>query len=167
MAINRGGGTAGPQSAASYDEEMQVTVSASPTNSPARRIGPIACAAGVAASVSFLATNNPSAGGIRFPTCPFHSMTGLWCPACGLTRGTYQLMHGHVAAALSYNVLTPVVVIGLMLAWCAWLPVSWGAAPRAMPASVRRMLTSVAPAVVIAYAVLRNIPVAPLRALAP
>jgi hypothetical protein len=167
MAVNRGGETAGPQRAASYDEDMQVTVSASPTNGLARRMGPLACAAGVTASATFLATNNPSAGGMRFPTCPFHSMTGLWCPACGLTRGTYQLMHGHFAAALSYNVFTPVVLLGLMVAWCVWLPVSWGAAPRAVPAWVRRMLISVAPAVVIAYAVLRNIPVAPLRALAP
>ena len=94
-------------------------------------------------------------------------MTGLWCPACGLTRGTYQLLHGHVAAALSYNIFTPVVLVGILVAWCAWLPVSWGAAPRALPPALRRGLTSIAPAVLIVYGVLRNIPVAPLRALAP
>ncbi|HZX56742.1 MAG TPA: DUF2752 domain-containing protein, partial [Ilumatobacteraceae bacterium] len=109
---------------------MQVTVSASPPIGLARRIGPIACAAGVAGAVAVLASNNPSAGGFHFPTFPFHQMTGLWCPACGLTRGTYQLLHGHVAAALSYNLFTPVVLAGLILAWCAWLPISWGARPR-------------------------------------
>jgi len=130
-------------------------------------MGPIAGAAGAAASAAFLATNNPSAGGFHYPTCPFHQLTGLWCPACGLTRGTYQLLHGHVATASSYNVFTPLVVAGLVLAWCAWLPVSWGAAPRAMPSWIRRTLLSSAPTVLIGYGVLRNIPVAPLRALAP
>jgi len=167
MAVNRGGETAGPQRVASYDGQMQVSVSGSPPTSLPRRMGPIVCAAGVAASATFLAGNNPSAGGIHFPACPFHQMTGLWCPACGLTRGTYQLLHGHLAAALSYNIFTPLVLAGLILAWCAWLPVSWGAAPRAMPLWIRQMLTSIVPAVLIAFAVLRNIPIAPLRALAP
>src|SRR3954469_433030 len=149
MAVNRGGETAGPQRVASDDGEMQVTLSASPPNGLARRMGPIASAAGVAGGVGVLATHDPSAGGFHFPTCPFHQMTGLWCPACGLTRGTYQLLHGHLGAALSYNVFTPLVLAGLIVAWCAWLPVSWGAVPRALPSWIRRTLISIAPPVLI------------------
>jgi len=167
MAVHRGGESAAPQRPASYDDRMQVAVTASSPNNVARRIAPIACGAGLAATAGFVAAHNPSAGGFHFPTCPFHQTTGLWCPACGLTRGTYQLLHGHVVAALSYNVFTPLVLVAIIGAWCAWLGSSWGAAPRALPEAVRRTLTTVAPAVVIAYGVLRNIPVAPLRALAP
>ena len=109
---------------------MQVTVPLARTATPpvnlARRMGPIALGAGLVGSAAILSANNPSAGGLHFPTCAFHQATGLWCPACGLTRGTYQLLHGHVAAALSYNIFTPVVLVGILVAWCAWLPVSWG-----------------------------------------
>jgi len=146
---------------------MQVTLPAPSHRHIAHRLAPIACGTGLAASAALVATNNPSAGRLHFPTCPFHQMTGLWCPACGLTRGTYQLLHGHVAAALSYNVFTPVVLVAVVVAWCAWLPVTWGAAPRALPASMRRALATVAPAVVIAYGILRNIPIGFLRPLAP
>jgi hypothetical protein len=95
---------------------MQVTLPAPSHRHIAHRLAPIACGTGLAASAALVATNNPSAGRLHFPTCPFHQMTGLWCPACGLTRGTYQLLHGHVAAALSYNVFTPVVLVAVVVA---------------------------------------------------
>ena len=146
---------------------MQVTLPAHSHRHIAHRMAPIACGAGLVASAALVATNNPSAGGFHFPTCPFHQMTGLWCPACGLTRGTYQLLHGHVATALSYNLFTPVVLVAVIVAWCAWLPVTWGSTPRALPPPARRALTTVAPAVVIAYGILRNIPIGFLRPLSP
>jgi len=146
---------------------MQVVVSASSPAYVARRLGPIACGAGLAAGAAYVAANNPSGGGAHFPRCAFHSLTGLWCPACGLTRGTYELFHGHIGAALSDNLFTPVVLVAIVVAWCAWLPVTWRAAPLTMPPAVRRALTTIVPVVLIAYGVLRNIPIAPLRALAP
>ena len=146
---------------------MQVTLPAHSHRHIAHRMAPIACGAGLVASAALVATNNPSAGGFHFPTCPFHQMTGLWCPACGLTRVTYQLLHGHVVTALSFNVFTPLVLAGMMVAWLAWLPVTWGATPRGLPALMRRVLTTVAPSVVIAYGILRNIPIGFLRPLAP
>ena len=35
--------------------------------------------------------------------CPFHMLTGLSCPACGLQRAIHLTLHGHPLAALSYN----------------------------------------------------------------
>ena len=38
-----------------------------------------------------------------FPSCPFHLLTGLYCPGCGTTRTLHQLIHGHFLAALRFN----------------------------------------------------------------
>ncbi len=42
-----------------------------------------------------------------FPACPFHSLTGLNCPGCGLTRGFHALLNGDVLSALHFNALIP------------------------------------------------------------
>ena len=94
-------------------------------------------------------------------------MTGLWCPGCGLTRGTYQLLHGHVGAALGYNIFTPLVLVAIVAVWFAWLRVSWGATPIRVPKGAARSLAVVLPVLVIGYGVLRNLPLDPFRALAP
>lgn len=94
-------------------------------------------------------------------------MTGLWCPGCGLTRGTYQLLHGHVGAALGYNIFAPVVLVAIVAVWFAWLRVSWGAMPIRVPRGAARSLPVILPVVLIGYGVLRNLPVGPLRSLAP
>jgi hypothetical protein len=40
-----------------------------------------------------------------YPVCQFHQLTGLYCPGCGATRATYQLLHGNFLAALHDNAL--------------------------------------------------------------
>jgi hypothetical protein len=45
-----------------------------------------------------------------FPLCPFASLTGVPCPACGLGRGTLALLQGDWAAALQLHPLTPIAV---------------------------------------------------------
>ena len=119
------------------------------------------------AAAGVIATHDLSAAGSRYPGCVFHQMTGLWCPGCGLTRGTYQLLHGHLGAALGDNVFTPLALAAIVLAWFAWLRVSWGAPPIRIPPTVQRWATFVLPVLLISYGILRNVPVAPLRALAP
>ncbi|MDO4163572.1 MAG: DUF2752 domain-containing protein [Bacteroides sp.] len=37
------------------------------------------------------------------PKCIFHQLTGLQCPACGVQRAFYALLHGHWMQALHYN----------------------------------------------------------------
>ena len=50
-----------------------------------------ATAIGVGAMVFFF---NPSTHGF-YPVCLFHSLTGLNCPGCGMTRALYALLHGN------------------------------------------------------------------------
>lgn len=46
-----------------------------------------------------------------FPQCPLHSLTGLNCPGCGLTRGFHALFHGDILTALHFNALLPVYAL--------------------------------------------------------
>ena len=51
------------------------------------------------------------------PLCPFHAVTGLWCPLCGSVRGLALLGDGQVLAALGSNLLLLVTLP--VLAWGA------------------------------------------------
>ena len=146
---------------------MELGLPASVHGDLARRATPIAVGAALAASAGFVATHNPGAAGSLYPQCAFHQATGLWCPGCGLTRGVYQLLHGHLGAALSYNIFTPFAIAAIAIVWLGWLRVSWGAQPWRLPPQAARWLAFTTPALLLIYGVLRNLPVAPLRALAP
>jgi hypothetical protein len=45
-----------------------------------------------------------------YPLCPFHTLTGLNCPACGSLRAVHQLSHGNILAAFHFN---PLLVVSL------------------------------------------------------
>lgn len=48
-----------------------------------------------------------------YPVCQFHQITGLYCPGCGATRASYQLLHGNFLAALHDNALLIVSLAAL------------------------------------------------------
>ncbi len=146
---------------------MELGLSASVHGTLTRRTAPVAAGAALAAAAGFIATHNPAASSFPYPTCAFYQATGLWCPGCGLTRGTYQLLHGHLGAALSYNIFTPVALAAIVVVWFSWVRVSWGGQLLRMPPRAARWLAITTPTLVLLYGVLRNVPVAPLRALAP
>jgi len=101
-----------------------------------------------------------------YPTCPFHLLTGLHCPGCGSLRACHQVLHGDMAAAFGLNPLT-VLSVPLM-AWFAISQLSVVVRGRALsgptiPASWIWALFTV----IMLFWILRNVPVAPLTALAP
>ena len=53
---------------------------------------------------------------IFFPRCPFHLLTGLYCPGCGSQRAIHHLLNGEVLKAVSYNALA-VAAIPYVLLW--------------------------------------------------
>ncbi len=67
-------------------------------------------ATALAAGVGYVAYFNPVSAGF-FPACPFHALTGLNCPGCGLTRGFHALFEGDVLTALHYNLLIPLFAV--------------------------------------------------------
>jgi hypothetical protein len=121
----------------------------------------------MAAAATAVALYDPAAPGNHFPGCIFHATTGLWCPGCGLTRGFHQLLTGHPLAALGENVFVPVVLVAVVASWLGWLRTSWGGATRVWPAWMHRSIQTVIPVALVVYGVLRNIPAAPFRSLAP
>lgn len=92
-------------------------------------------------------------GRIGAPVCPFHKVTGLWCPGCGLTRAMTQLVQGDVAAAVRLNVFAPAFF--LIIFWSSLTWVIGSGLPRLsqLPAAVWRSMLMV----LVAFAILRNL----------
>lgn len=128
---------------------------------------PVLCGCAMAGAAAVVALNDPAAPGSRFPACVFHSATGLWCPGCGLTRGFHQLFRGDVVAALGFNLFVPIVLVAVVASWWSWCRVAWGRTPGRWRVPMTNWVTVGVPVVLVIYGVLRNIPVAPFRALAP
>jgi len=40
-----------------------------------------------------------------FPQCPFHAITGAYCPGCGSQRALHSLLHFNIAGVVSFNFL--------------------------------------------------------------
>jgi hypothetical protein len=74
-----------------------------------------------AARLGLVALGFAAAVVFNVPLCPFAILTRHPCPGCGLTRGTLALLHGHVAEALRFHPLVPIVapLVALALGWNA------------------------------------------------
>jgi hypothetical protein len=68
----------------------------------------VAGAAAGAGGLAWLATHDPNTPG-HYPACFLLSTTGYYCPACGGTRATYDLLHGDVAGAFARHPVVPVL----------------------------------------------------------
>ena len=101
-----------------------------------------------------------------YPLCPFFGLTGCYCPGCGTLRALHQFMHGNIAAAFGYNLFAmaalPIVAYsfaagglracGLSAPPPVFIPARW----------IWALL-----AAVLAFWLLRNLPLAPFTILAP
>ena len=123
---------------------------------PAPVAAPLAVLAGSVAAVAIIVTVDPEQPG-HYPTCPFLSATGWWCPGCGSLRAVHALAHGDVGTALDRNVLTVLAVPALVIAWAAWLRRAVTGRPRSPWAAPPIALWGLL-ATVVAFWVLRNIP---------
>jgi len=102
-----------------------------------------------------------------YPPCLFHAITGLYCPGCGALRAMHRLLHGDLLAAISLN---PLFVLMLpYLGYSLWLHLrdllqgrSLTSEVRLRPALIWALL-----AVIVAFGVLRNVPIYPFSLLTP
>jgi hypothetical protein len=88
------------------------------------RLLPVLAALGVLAWAAWwLRTAGPQ--GMGLPGCPFHRLTGLACPGCGLTRASFAVLHGRFGEAFRLNplgfLLLPVAMTGVALETTAWV----------------------------------------------
>jgi hypothetical protein len=94
-----------------------------------------------------------------YPRCLFHVATGLACPGCGSLRAAHSLLHGDVANAFLFNPLPFVLLPVAGLAWLVYRPASLTAIP---PKWIWTLV-----GVIIAFGVLRNLPITPFTYLNP
>ncbi len=127
-------------------------------------LGPAAVLSGVGMCCAAIWFGDPTTPGGVLPACPTKFFLGITCPGCGMQRAIYSLLHGDLAAALHYNAVG-VIALALLLVsfgtyclrlWtgrriCGWHNLRWSA--------VAVLL------VVIAWFVVRNIPVQPFWSL--
>ncbi|MGD9703288.1 MAG: DUF2752 domain-containing protein [Acidimicrobiia bacterium] len=117
-----------------------------------------------ALGVVFAADPATSRGYLR---CPLHEMTGLWCPGCGVTRATYKALHGDVLGALGTNLFLPVFAVLVVAGWLTWFLPTIERRPPLLVARAPAGAWVALGASLLLFAVLRNLPYAPLSALAP
>ena len=132
-----------------------------------RRMAAIGCGCALAGSAVWVALDDPAAAGSRFPACGFHAVTGLWCPGCGLTRGTHHLLRGDLAGAVSSNVFTPLAILAIVVAWTTWMLGTFGREVRNPFVRMPVWAGPVLGGVLLVYGVVRNLPFAAARSLAP
>ncbi|MDI3315689.1 MAG: DUF2752 domain-containing protein [Mycobacterium sp.] len=108
----------------------------------------------LAGALGYLGFVDPHDRHAVYPPCPFRLLTGWNCPTCGGLRMVHDLLHGHLAAAVSDNV---VLLVGIP-ALASWLLLRRRRDQPALPAPVIVTLAVAA----IAWTVLRNLPGFPL-----
>ena len=100
-----------------------------------------------------------------YPVCPFHLLTGLECPGCGGLRALHALLHGRLEEALHFNAY----LVGFALPLAALVGID-----RGLRRLGRRVLLTEAwqarllwagLAALIAFGILRNLPLAALASL--
>jgi hypothetical protein len=59
------------------------------------------------------------APGVGF-ACPLHTLTGVPCPFCGMTRGVTSIVHGDLVAAFVANPGSILLVVAAIAAVIGW-----------------------------------------------
>lgn len=122
---------------------------------PGGPLAPLASLLAFGAGLAVVAGRNPEQPG-HYPICPFHAMTGLWCPGCGSLRAMHALAHGDLGTALHRNVLLVASLPVLAYGWFHWLRNSLDG-HHARPAP-RVFSSLVVVAALLGFGVLRNLP---------
>lgn len=104
----------------------------------------------------------------KTPSCMFYELTGLLCAGCGSGRFMLALLHLDFYAAFRYNPLL-FVSFPLISYYSAKLYISFvfGKDLLPFPKIKSRWVGIAATAIIIAYWILRNVPVFPFTLLAP
>jgi hypothetical protein len=114
----------------------------------------VAAAAGVGALA--LRLRDPHESG-AWGICPFHAMTGAWCPGCGSLRAVNDLTHGDLLAAASSNLVLVLALPVLAWLWVDWLRHAWaGRRRRSVGLSTPTVMLVLVP--ILVFSVVRNLP---------
>lgn len=91
-------------------------------------------------------------------SCPFYTLTGLYCPGCGSGRAVQSLYHGHVVQAVRYNILLPVLGLPAFAVLAhEYLRIVFPAL-KLRPVYISQPVVKAVIVIVIGFWVLRNVP---------
>lgn len=89
--------------------------------------------------------------------CPFHTVTGLYCPGCGVSRMCLSLLHLDFYAALKANAAVLLLLpAGLIIALL--MAVRYVKSGSTCPTRMQNCTLYVMAAILLVFGVLRNIP---------
>lgn len=101
------------------------------------------------------------------PACPFHALTGLYCPGCGSQRSISALLKGNIGEAFDKNAL---MVLSLpMIGYSAFIFIwnTFNKNKKTQKIFYDPLFVKILLVVVVLFGVLRNIPFYPFTWLAP
>lgn len=79
---------------------------------PISRMGKAFAAAALLSGLLVFACVPPDE--LPLPNCVFHSLTGLGCMTCGMTRSLHALMHGNVTESIRYHLFGLPLALGML-----------------------------------------------------
>lgn len=140
-----------------------------PRQQRAVKAGLLAVIATLLGGAAYVLTTFPPTDASFYPKCQLHSLTGLHCPGCGMTRFASALFRGDLPQAAAYNVvgvvLVPIVALWALQQLWAWL---WGVPSRRwFSPKWHGRVSAVVVGVLMVFFVLRNVPIEPFTLLAP
>ncbi len=71
------------------------------------------------------------------PPCPFHTLTGWYCPGCGNTRSVRALLNGDLLLSLRYNAAPLLVLLGLLLLYAEGAAALFGRPRKLLPRTAK------------------------------
>lgn len=80
----------------------------------------------IALSALFIIWRYDPSDSVWMPKCMIHSLTGLQCPGCGITRALHAALHGNFMEAIHYNLFL-VISLPYLLAvgMVSYVPLLW------------------------------------------
>ena len=102
------------------------------------------------------------------PPCLFYELTGLYCVGCGAGRAFISLLHGKIYAAFRFQPLM-MLMLPIIAYYCLkqYIAFVFGRDILPFPTIRSRFVGIFVLVVIVAYWILRNIPVFPFNLLAP
>jgi hypothetical protein len=88
------------------------------------------------------------------PLCPFHAVTGAWCPLCGGLRAADSLAHLQFGSALHDNLLFVAALPFVLVMWIDWVRTGRALWSRS------RYLVPLLVVLAVVFTVVRNLPFA-------
>jgi Protein of unknown function (DUF2752) len=101
------------------------------------------------------------------PKCPFFQLTGLHCPGCGSQRAASALLHGHVLDAIDLNILFVLSIPFICYSAIVFLWNTFSKRKLTQQVFYSPVFTKWLLIAVLAFWILRNIPLTPFSWLAP